>query len=135
MVNSRAVAQEHDLQVADGHCTQAVTSTTPEGAAPKSGTASCRTGSRREESQSRKRKTPGFAGRCDSMRILAYWSSDPDGIRTRVAALKGPCPRPLDDGAGRLRNNEHARGRCTARASNNMQKREVAARDVLDAPL
>jgi hypothetical protein len=25
---------------------------------------------------------------------------DPDGIRTRVAALKGPCPRPLDDGAG-----------------------------------
>src|SRR5262245_44091921 len=24
---------------------------------------------------------------------------DPDGIRTRVAALKGPCPRPLDDGA------------------------------------
>ena len=26
-------------------------------------------------------------------------SFDPDGIRTRVAALKGPCPRPLDDGA------------------------------------
>src|SRR5437763_1268636 len=26
-------------------------------------------------------------------------TSDPDGIRTRVAALKGPCPRPLDDGA------------------------------------
>ena len=25
--------------------------------------------------------------------------TDPDGIRTRVAALKGPCPRPLDDGA------------------------------------
>src|SRR5665213_3455756 len=25
---------------------------------------------------------------------------DPNGIRTRVAALKGPCPRPLDDGAG-----------------------------------
>ena len=25
--------------------------------------------------------------------------NDPDGIRTRVAALKGPCPRPLDDGA------------------------------------
>src|SRR5262249_37060594 len=37
-----------------------------------------------------------------------YWThhrkapatTDPDGIRTRVAALKGPCPRPLDDGAG-----------------------------------
>src|SRR5262249_62194991 len=25
--------------------------------------------------------------------------NDPDGIRTRVAALKGLCPRPLDDGA------------------------------------
>jgi hypothetical protein len=24
---------------------------------------------------------------------------DPDGIRTRVAALKGLCPGPLDDGA------------------------------------
>ena len=25
--------------------------------------------------------------------------SDPDGIRTRVAGVKGQCPRPLDDGA------------------------------------
>ncbi len=24
---------------------------------------------------------------------------DPTGIRTLVTALKGPCPRPLDDGA------------------------------------
>ena len=24
----------------------------------------------------------------------------PNGIRTRVSALRGPCPRPLDDGAG-----------------------------------
>lgn len=31
--------------------------------------------------------------------ITYYLESDPDGIRTRVAALKGPCPRPLDDGA------------------------------------
>jgi hypothetical protein len=23
----------------------------------------------------------------------------PNGIRTRVSALRGPCPRPLDDGA------------------------------------
>jgi thioredoxin 1 len=29
-------------------------------------------------------------------------NGDPDGIRTRVAALKGPCPRPLDDGATSL---------------------------------
>ena len=33
-------------------------------------------------------------------RELRAWKTDPDGIRTRVAALKGPCPRPLDDGAG-----------------------------------
>jgi hypothetical protein len=26
----------------------------------------------------------------------------PNGIRTRVSALRGPCPRPLDDGAVRL---------------------------------
>ena len=26
----------------------------------------------------------------------------PNGIRTRVSALRGPCPRPLDDGAARL---------------------------------
>jgi hypothetical protein len=28
----------------------------------------------------------------------------PNGVRTRVSALRGPCPRPLDDGAGRARN-------------------------------
>src|SRR5215470_7613418 len=27
----------------------------------------------------------------------------PNGIRTRVSALRGPCPRPLDDGAGQTR--------------------------------
>src|SRR5947209_4301898 len=29
--------------------------------------------------------------------------SDPDGIRTRVASVKGMCPRPLDDGATAIR--------------------------------
>src|SRR5690349_5638513 len=29
----------------------------------------------------------------------------PDGIRTRVLALKGPRPRPLDDGDAEARNN------------------------------
>ncbi len=29
--------------------------------------------------------------------------SDPDGSRTRVTAVKGRCPRPLDDGAMVLR--------------------------------
>ncbi len=31
--------------------------------------------------------------------------SDPDGSRTRVTAVKGRCPRPLDDGAMVLRIN------------------------------
>jgi hypothetical protein len=29
-------------------------------------------------------------------------TSTPNGIRTRAAALKGRCPRPLDDGGGTL---------------------------------
>src|SRR5215813_2311152 len=28
------------------------------------------------------------------------FSGGPNGIRTRVSALRGPCPGPLDDGAG-----------------------------------
>jgi hypothetical protein len=30
--------------------------------------------------------------------VLATASRAPNGIRTRAAALKGRCPRPLDDG-------------------------------------
>src|SRR5947207_10307948 len=37
---------------------------------------------------------------------------DPDGIRTRVAALKGPCPRPLDDGAGQSPEEYAGGARC-----------------------
>ena len=33
------------------------------------------------------------------LNVEGHAENDPDGIRTRVAALKGPCPRPLDDGA------------------------------------
>lgn len=29
---------------------------------------------------------------------------DPNGIRTRVAALRGPRPRPLDDGTVKTKN-------------------------------
>src|SRR5262245_11335829 len=34
------------------------------------------------------------------MSIFAGWRSDPKGTRTPVTAVKGRCPRPLDDGAG-----------------------------------
>ena len=29
--------------------------------------------------------------------VFVYEESDPNGIRTRVTAVKGRCPRPLDD--------------------------------------
>src|SRR4051794_30826285 len=41
-----------------------------------------------------KAKSPGLAGR---FRAVSFY--DPDGIRTHVAAVKGRCPGPLDDGA------------------------------------
>jgi hypothetical protein len=35
---------------------------------------------------------------CDKvMHPIDYDGSDPNGIRTRVTAVKGRCPRPLDD--------------------------------------
>src|SRR6266404_6140386 len=47
---------------------------------------------------------------------LARREVDPDGIRTRVAAVKGPCPGPLDDGAKRrCRRLENHRGPCGRR--------------------
>src|SRR6266480_1797804 len=32
--------------------------------------------------------------------LQLYEGSDPNGIRTRVTAVKGRCPRPLDDRVG-----------------------------------
>jgi hypothetical protein len=37
--------------------------------------------------------------RC-STDLYALFPCSPNGIRTRVATLRGWCPRPLDDGAG-----------------------------------
>lgn len=34
----------------------------------------------------------------------AVYIGDPNGIRTRVAALRGPRPRPLDDGTVKTKN-------------------------------
>lgn len=36
--------------------------------------------------------------------IPAACIGDPNGIRTRVAALRGPRPRPLDDGTVKTKN-------------------------------
>ena len=36
----------------------------------------------------------------EKYRLTSTFPSTPNGIRTRAAALKGRCPRPLDDGGG-----------------------------------
>ena len=46
-------------------------------------------------------ESPGISGGFRAMPLFGWRDDDPDGIRTRVAALKGPCPRPLDDRAMR----------------------------------
>jgi prepilin-type processing-associated H-X9-DG protein len=48
-------------------------------------------------------KSPGFTERFHSIQLVAKCGIDPKGIRTPVAAVKGRCPRPLDDGAGAVR--------------------------------
>src|SRR5207244_8123531 len=46
---------------------------------------------------------PRFQGvRCPQTRSIKHQrtrNGGPNGIRTRVSALRGPCPGPLDDGA------------------------------------
>ena len=52
------------------------------------------------------RKKSGKAlGMLYRLDILVLNTNDPDGIRTRVAAVKGLCPRPLDDRAPPFGNN------------------------------
>ena len=45
----------------------------------------------------------GYRFRAEEIPYTGLLSNDiggPNGIRTRVSALRGPCPGPLDDGAG-----------------------------------
>ena len=67
-----------------------------------------------------KQKTPATL----SVGIARVYCSDPNGIRTRVAALKGPCPRPLDDGA-EVRIAPTAAGRETIWRKRSMRQRRV----------
>ena len=53
--------------------------------------------------------------------VLGAIAGGPNGIRTRVSALRGPCPGPLDDGAGQSEkwlgeegSNPHYRGQNPA---------------------
>ena len=42
-------------------------------------------------------KKPENLGNLPDFRVV--FGGGPNGIRTRVSALRGPCPGPLDDGA------------------------------------
>ena len=96
--NSERVARIHCLQLRDDHFERAcadpgdAAQNRAQQAAACHCTASATTTPRNDES-------PGFAGGSCRVRPGAEYRDDPDGIRTRVAALKGPCPRPLDDRA------------------------------------
>src|SRR2546422_3444688 len=56
----------------------------------------------------------GSIPRCSTAReaseTLDHSSGGPNGIRTRVSALRGPCPGPLDDGAARTMRQHRASG-------------------------
>src|SRR5207245_6109784 len=49
--------------------------------------------------------------------IEAESNGDPNGIRTRVTAVKGRCPRPLDDRVTKPANIPFVSGKATSRPS------------------
>ncbi len=60
-------------------------------------------------------------------------SSDPYGTRTRVAGVKGRCPRPLDEGAAQMPG-AHTHYNCRGNASRALKKyRYVPAQENLSA--
>jgi hypothetical protein len=58
----------------------------------------------------RKRFAAQNAAQKSISQIVRGMLSDPNGTRTRVAGVKGRCPRPLDDGAARAANSVVAAG-------------------------
>ena len=53
--------------------------------------------------------------------------SDPDGSRTRVTAVKGRCPRPLDDGAVAIRTLERSKLMQSLRSAEFLSRRDRKA--------
>ena len=48
-----------------------------------------------------------------ALSLPSYVGSDPNGIRTRVTAVKGRCPRPLDDRVTKPPNIPFVSGKAT----------------------
>jgi hypothetical protein len=57
----------------------------------------------------------------------------PNGIRTRVAAVKGQCPRPLDDGDKQCLHTDQSNMRSFALCVNNIGARRDRTADLLHA--
>src|SRR5262249_22931627 len=54
----------------------------------------------REQNDASRKRHESYAAFCLLWRLLAVMSNTPKGTRTPVLALRGLCPRPLDDGGG-----------------------------------
>ena len=64
---------------------------------------------------------------CHLWRISSTYRGVPNGIRTRVLALKGPRPRPLDDGDSRTgTQNDTTTGRATPHLPFDLTRRDSA---------
>ncbi len=88
--NSPEVARRHYLQVREEHFEKAL---------QKAVRPTGKTGE--NEGKHEMGKTQKTPVKVEVSRHFGKPGDDPKGIRTPVAAVKGRCPRPLDDGAGR----------------------------------
>lgn len=100
--NSPEIARKHYLQTTEQHYAKAVEGA-PEKAVQNPVQQAAETGRNEPQEQGDESEELAIcganqtgAGRCENTGPLA---TDPTGIRTPVAGLKSPCPRPLDDGA------------------------------------
>ena len=90
--HSGKVAEKHYLQVTDEHWRKASVLPAPT-VAPIEHNLEPSGPSLETTKPSELLGSDGLCGGSDTL------MSDPDGSRTRVTAVKGQCPRPLDDGA------------------------------------
>ena len=92
--HSGKVAEKHYLQVTEEHWGKAMLPAPV--VAPIATPAETIKGNPETTKPSDLLGSDGVRGACETLR------NDPDGSRTRVTAVKGQCPRPLDDGAAFL---------------------------------
>ncbi len=105
--HSGKVAEKHFLQLAEEHWGKAIESRTLTGSLITSHPETIK-GNPETTKPSELLGSDGVRGAYDTL------CNDPDGSRTRVTAVKGQCPRPLDDGAACLLQCLEAWRKCTS---------------------